>query len=197
MVELADRLYEYMREKDITRGELAKGARIPKGKLDKIFAGFEQPSNFELKMIAQVLEVDLECLYGLNGTGPKQIPTPPKFKTNPSSKLELFPKATFKGAASGTKNAPLIKISDDGCIKDGLPIAANAHYNGMLNLLFGKGIAKKCHNLLTAELCDDCHKEFDSNSLGHKSMEASHDFMKCILLTIIRRFEAGKIIVKA
>jgi hypothetical protein len=186
MVELADRLYELMREKDITRGELAKGTRISKGKLDKIFAGFEKASNFELKMMAQVLEVDIESIHGLNGTAQKQIVEPLKHAPNVMS------------ATSGTrKDAPLIKISDDGCIKDGLPIAGSAHYNGMLNLLFGKGIAKKCHNLLTAELCDDCHKDFDSNAHGRKSMEASHDFMKCILLTIIRRYEAGKIIVKA
>lgn len=186
MVELADRLYEYMREKDVTRGELAKGARIPKGKLDKIFAGYEQPSNFELKMIAMVLEVDLEHIHGLNGTEPKQKVEPLRFTPN-----------TKRSAPSGTKNAPLLKTEGHGCLICGKPVAGNAHYTGMLQMLFGKGIAEKCHNLLVALLCDECHKMFDSIAHGRKSLEASHEFMKCILLSLIRRYEAGEIIIKA
>jgi transcriptional regulator with XRE-family HTH domain len=185
MVEFAEGLYALMRKQDITRGELAKGARISKGKLDKIFAGYEKPSNFELKMIAQVLGVDTDSLPGLNGTEPKQKIEPLKHAPNVIS------------AASGTKKTPLMKISDEGCVKCGRPIAGNCHETGPMQFLLGKGLSQKGDNLFTAELCDEHHKEFDALKGGKKNIEVENDFWRCIGLTQQRRLRNGKIIVNA
>lgn len=67
-----------------------------------------------------------------------------------------------------------------------------AHYSGKFSNLLGKGRGIKCHDLFIADLCDGCHQYFDGYKSGNDDSRAA-EFMICVHLTILRRWQAGVI----
>lgn len=89
---------------------------------------------------------------------------------------------------------------DEACVrcgrKDGTICAR--HYNGVRQLALGKGRGNKCHDMASAELCEQCDRLFaegvnpthDGERAG-KSVERSELFLFYVTLTNIRRHERG------
>ena len=83
------------------------------------------------------------------------------------------------------------------CIRCGHPESFAAHYNGKRQHSYGKGRGVKCNDLLTAEFCAKCDKDFTEGSMiliwGDNKWERSEEFLHWIMLTNIRRLERGVI----
>ena len=68
----------------------------------------------------------------------------------------------------------------------------SAHYSGKYSNLLGKGRGIKCHDIFVADLCVDCHSYFDQYESGNDDARAA-EFMICVHLTILRRWQMGVI----
>lgn len=66
------------------------------------------------------------------------------------------------------------------------------HYTGLRQHTYGKGRGIKCSDAATADLCMECHAYFDQPQ-QRKSVDASEEFLHCIMLTIIRRLADKKL----
>jgi len=78
-----------------------------------------------------------------------------------------------------------------------------AHYTGLRSHIYGKGTGTKCHDVLSADLCHECHQFFDNPEVSslytHRTerirhywkIEMSEEFLNCVALTLIRRCEQG------
>ena len=72
------------------------------------------------------------------------------------------------------------------------------HYNGLRQHRYGKGRGKKCHDVVSAELCNQCDQLFsegvnysgDGERAG-KSINRSESFLHYVTLTNIARFNRG------
>ena len=69
-----------------------------------------------------------------------------------------------------------------------------AHYTGIRQHIYGKGKSVKAHDCCAADLCQECHEYFD-RPMCRKSVEASEEFLHCIVLTTIRRMQRGVLVV--
>ena len=91
---------------------------------------------------------------------------------------------------------------DQACINcgviDGTVVAA--HYQGMRQHAFGKGVGIKPSDLCVADLCAKCHVAFDQsktvvdvNSVDKftQKIDRSEQFLYLILKTLIRRGQQG------
>lgn len=70
------------------------------------------------------------------------------------------------------------------------------HYNGVRQQHYGKGMRKKCHDLMTAELCMKCDAELSEGVMPsgcETKWDRSELFLHYIALTNIRRYEEGVI----
>ena len=76
---------------------------------------------------------------------------------------------------------------------DGTVVAA--HYTGLRQHAYGKGRGIKCDDTVSAELCQACHQWFDAPA-QRKSIEASEEFLHCVVLTNRHRYDRGLISVK-
>jgi hypothetical protein len=71
------------------------------------------------------------------------------------------------------------------------------HYEGIRAHTFGKGKGIKPHDLCVADLCYKCHNLFDGKKTSHfkdkylRKIDASEQFMFCVLQTLIRRVKQG------
>lgn len=96
------------------------------------------------------------------------------------------------------KQSPITKSSrGQACINCGIEdgtICAR-HYNGHHQHIFGKGTGKKCHDLATADLCDNCERPFSEGKIDMflSSADRSDEFLKLCMLTNIRRMNQGVI----
>lgn len=93
--------------------------------------------------------------------------------------------------------SPNLLASSNGmpCIRCGrTDTVIPAHYTGIRQLAFGKGKGIKCHDCCTADLCQDCHAYFDQPE-QRKSIEASEEFLFLIMMSTVRRFNRGVLIV--
>ena len=72
-----------------------------------------------------------------------------------------------------------------------------AHYQGIRGQAFGKGTGTKPHDICGADLCSQCHTEFDAGEGSYvadpfqRKIDLSERFMYCAYLTLIRRVEQG------
>lgn len=73
-------------------------------------------------------------------------------------------------------------------VNDGTVVLA--HYTGLRQHTYGKGRGTKGDDLVAAELCRDCHEDFDRPG-ERKSVEASEEFLHCVVLTQRRWYERG------
>ncbi len=72
-----------------------------------------------------------------------------------------------------------------------------AHYTGMRRGSYGGGLSQKVWDLCIADLCDVCHIFMDRVSRDKsKAIEHSEEFQHLVLLTLMRRFDEGVIVVK-
>lgn len=71
--------------------------------------------------------------------------------------------------------------ADDGTIRA-------CHYEGLRQHTYGKGMAEKGHNLMTAYLCAACDRHFALRKRS-KSVEDSEEFLHWIAVTNIDRAE--------
>lgn len=91
---------------------------------------------------------------------------------------------------------------DQSCINcgaaDGTVVAA--HYQGMRQHAFGKGVGIKPSDLCVADLCSKCHNAFDTSTIAvdpnstdkfTKKIDRSEQFLYLILKTLIRRERQG------
>lgn len=87
------------------------------------------------------------------------------------------------------------KSKGKNCIRCGKPGAYSCHYNGVRQHSYGKGRGIKCNDLMTAEFCYECDKEFSEGSKGtwNDKWDRSEDFLHWIAMTNIRRLENGDI----
>lgn len=91
------------------------------------------------------------------------------------------------------------------CIKCGNPGASLCHYTGPRQHHYGKGRSQKCSDLMGADLCDDCHHQYDNYAVSEiehvcdyhnhtietKKYLYSEEFQHYALLSIHRRLEYG------
>lgn len=75
---------------------------------------------------------------------------------------------------------------------DGTVVAA--HYTGLRQHIYGKGARIKGSDLVVADLCSKCHPHFDQPK-HWKSVEASEEFLHCVMLTIFNRADRGILVV--
>jgi hypothetical protein len=77
-----------------------------------------------------------------------------------------------------------------------------AHYQGIRAGEFGKGTGKKPDDLFIADLCQKCHRAFDSyegssyENRQYRRIDNSEQFLTNIMRTILRRIDQGIIEVK-
>ena len=65
-----------------------------------------------------------------------------------------------------------------------------AHYTGLRQHQYGKGMGRKGSDVVAAYLCAKCHAYFDRPT-ERKSIEASEEFLHCVVLTFMRLVENG------
>jgi hypothetical protein len=69
-----------------------------------------------------------------------------------------------------------------------------AHYSGIWQHRFGKGLGTKGNDIAGADLCVECHKFFDEYrsevSEGWRAAR-SDEFLACCMMTVIRRIQQG------
>jgi hypothetical protein len=90
---------------------------------------------------------------------------------------------------AAAKNKPCIRCGlgqDNGNV-------CSRHYNGDYQHLFGKGRGIKCHDLMSADLCDKCDLDFSEGDYKNWPNRSDRDaaFLKYICLTNIRRLQEG------
>ena len=81
------------------------------------------------------------------------------------------------------------------CIKCGIDngtICAR-HYNGSYQHMYGKGRGQKCSDLMTAEFCSECDRDFQEGTIRLWPTDAARnaEFLHWIAMTNIRRIENG------
>ena len=64
------------------------------------------------------------------------------------------------------------------------------HYAGLRQHSYGKGRGMKPDDIVTADLCYECHLYVD-NPIERKSIERSEEFLHCIAMTLRRRIADG------
>lgn len=170
-----------------TRKEIAKLMDgFPKRRLDEICKGM-CPSSYEVIQLSKVLNASVDEMEGLiSGKEPTLKPVDSHFKTD-------LPQTPAPNQLKSDYKTPLQPIKDKTCVLTGKSNPERCHYTGILQAEFGKGMSEKCDNLFIAEICKEKHTEFDQPK-ERKSLQASHDFMHAILLTIKRKAENGQII---
>ena len=191
-MEFHDWLQETIRDSGMVRKEIAKLAGIPKNHLDAWCTGASFPSNYEISRLSKALNIDeMEIDDAING---KHEPKLEPIAQHPGF-VPSDPTAAGGTPFKPNNETPLKPINGRTCILTGLPNPENAHYTGYLQDLFGKGMSEKCDNLFVAEINKKKHQEFDQPK-ERKDLQASHDFMAAILLTIKRKVELGLIEIK-
>ena len=75
-----------------------------------------------------------------------------------------------------------------------------AHYSGYRSQSYGKGKGIKCHDHISADLCDTCHDTFDRYK-GKKGLmsfqekvDLSEQFLHLCVLSLARDFQEGVIV---
>lgn len=95
------------------------------------------------------------------------------------------------------------------CIRcSGQETVVSAHYTGKRRSAYGGGLGRKVHDLAMAHLCQRCHVWMDQLLRANKRSELkdddedtiqwmhSEEFQHLVILTIIRLYEQGTLIVK-
>ncbi len=171
-----------------TRKEFAKLAGIPKRRMDEFCNGM-CPSSFESMKVSKALGIGFDEIEDvIGGKEPSLDPV------NSHPVADLKSKQAPDQLKSDYKT-PLQPIKEKTCVLTGQPNPERCHYTGIMQHLFGKGRSEKVDNLFIAEICHEKHVEFDQPK-ERKDLQASHDFMVAILLTIKRKLENGQIIFK-
>lgn len=91
----------------------------------------------------------------------------------------------------GAEGQPCINCG----VNDGTTVFA--HYQGIRSHAFGKGTGTKPHDICGADLCKNCHEEFDSYQGSYitddymRKIDLSERFLYCCMLTFVRRCEQG------
>lgn len=96
------------------------------------------------------------------------------------------------------RSPKLLRASkDQACVRCGnTQGVVGAHYTGVRRLKLGGGYGIKCHDFLTADLCQECHAYMDTISREkEKRYGHSEEFFYYIALTWERRFLQGTIVV--
>ncbi len=169
-----------------TRKEVAKLAGIPKRRMDEFCNGM-CPSSFESKKLSKALTIGFNEIEDMISGNNKLNLAPVKgyFKSDFSQTAPNQIKSDYK--------TPLQPVKVNTCVLTGKPNPERCHYTGIMQHLFSKGMSEKCDHLFVAEICREKHIEFDQPK-ERKSLQASHDFIVAILLTIKRKAENGQII---
>jgi len=72
-----------------------------------------------------------------------------------------------------------------------------AHYTGVRREAYGGGFGRKVHDLCICHLCASCHRDVDTLSRDKaKKWEHSEEMQHSILLTLIRLYEQGHLVLK-
>lgn len=89
------------------------------------------------------------------------------------------------------------KSNGETCIRCQAPDAYSCHYNGVYQYMYGKGTGIKCSDIATAEFCHQCDQIFSEglNDFFKDRTDKSEQFLHYIMLTNIRRFKNGVLIV--
>lgn len=94
------------------------------------------------------------------------------------------PRITSKAYTDGAKGQSCVRCgADDGTV-------VSAHYSGMWANKIGKGAGLKADDFAVADLCERCHRHFDSYAAG-RDAEAGLEFCMLIFATQRRRIEDG------
>lgn len=85
------------------------------------------------------------------------------------------------------------------CIVPGCGCTAGVvwcHYSGVRRGAYGGGLGAKVHDLIGAQMCQTHHYEMDTgNRDKEKRWDNSEQFQHYILLTLIRLYEQGKLVI--
>ena len=73
------------------------------------------------------------------------------------------------------------------------PTVCARHYNGLWQQAYGKGRGIKCHDLASAELCNNCEKPYAEGQVEmfDSSADRAARFLHLCMLTNIARFKRG------
>ena len=68
-----------------------------------------------------------------------------------------------------------------------------AHYTGVRQHQYGKGLGQKGHDFISADLCGSCHAHFDQYQGANTStkIDLSEEFLHLCMLSLARDFEEG------
>ena len=185
-INFSDWLQDKILKSGKTRKEVAKLASIPKNQVDMICNGIE-PTPYHMHKLSRALDIDVNEMVDIVSKKESTL-RPIKRQSKTDLPLKQAPnqlKSEYK--------TPLQPILDKTCVLTGKLNPERCHYTGIMQSAFGKGLSEKCDNLFVAEICHEKHLEFDQPK-EKKSLQASHDFMVAILLTIKRKAENGQII---
>ena len=94
------------------------------------------------------------------------------------------------------------------CVRCNKPLAETvvaAHLTGLRAQEFGKGKGIKAQDIMTADLCDECHEMMDKYLTGDnysdthpekyvRKLSHSEAFLTYILRTIVRRIDQGLLV---
>jgi len=102
----------------------------------------------------------------------------------------------------GDTEIPILRKAAEGqnCIRCNFKddTTVGAHYTGARRMSYGGGFGRKVHDLVMAHLCARCHTWMDqlARKDGSPEWEHSEEFLHLVMLTIIRLFDQGYLVVK-
>lgn len=108
----------------------------------------------------------------------------------PLQKIKPFRSDALRNAAQGRS-----------CIRCGVVdgTVVYAHYTGVRQQSFGKGMGTKCHDIHGADLCMCCHSYFDQyqgcNGSQESKVSLSEEFLYCVSKTQERNINEGVLLV--
>lgn len=188
----SDWLQDQILKSGKTRKEIAKLAGIPKNQFDS-FCNGTLPTRYQVSKLSSALNVDKDEMHDiLTDIVTVKNMVIEKIK-NPIHPITDFKSKQAPNQLKSDYKTPLQPIKEKTCVITGKPNPERCHYTGIMQAAFGKGLSEKCDNLFVAEICREKHIEFDQPK-ERKSLQASHDFLVAILLTIKRKAENGQII---
>lgn len=103
--------------------------------------------------------------------------------------------------SSKAQEIPILRNAarDQPCIRCGANdgTTVGCHLTGVRRLSYGGGLGKKVHDLVIAHLCQGCHAWMDQLSrLKEDKWLHSEEFQHVVILTILRLYEDGLLLVK-
>lgn len=188
---IKDQLYQEKKEQELSFQQIGRLTK-PRISAEKVKAVFEDdpPIKRDLNNVCTVLGVEEDYWPPVKKTRLLSLENRP----NTEGRREPQTQAENKGMPRKANKKTLALANGESCVRCGVNdgTICSCHYTGFRQHELGKGYGMKCNDLATAFLCHKCHTEMDQPK-ERKSVEASEDFLFCVIKTIIRKEENGNL----